>query len=153
MGDYREKPKTKKVITNSLEETQKLAKDLISDIIKKRAICLYGQLGSGKTAFIQGLGQALGVEKRMPSPTFIFIRKYHINKGKYRTFCHLDLYRLEKEQEAANIGLLEILGSDENVIAIEWAEKIPSLLPPKRTDIYIKNLGKNKREITIFNKL
>ncbi len=150
------------IITQSAQETQKLGekigRDLISQKIKSKIFCLYGDLGSGKTTFIQGVAKGLGIKKRVISPTFMFIRQYEIRNTQYVShltshlspFYHIDLYRINKVEEAKDLGLQEIFEDKEVIVAIEWAEKIKEILPKKRIDIYFDYVSENQRKIIFF---
>ena len=135
------------IITQSPGETQKLGQKIGSDLksgkFKKRILCLYGDLGSGKTTFIQGLAKGLGVKKRITSPTFVFVKKYYPN------FYHVDLYRIEKLEETKGLGLEEIFSTPQTIVAVEWAEKIKEMLPEGRIDIQFKYLNNKKRRVII----
>ena len=111
-------------------------------------LALTGNLGSGKTTFIQGLAEGLGVSTRVISPTFILLRKYIYGD---RNFYHVDLYRLEEkvENEALNLGLSDIWGRKDNIVAVEWAEKIRGLVPKGAKWITFENLGGDKRKIIL----
>lgn len=105
-------------------------------------ICLYGDLGSGKTLFVQGLAEALGIDKySIKSPTYVYIRNQ-------KHFYHIDLYRLEEIDELLRLEIEELLKNPQNIIIIEWADRLKKYLPNKRTDIYFKYLDDNSREIT-----
>ena len=150
------------VITKSPTQTQKLGEkigcNLISQKIKSKIFCLYGDLGSGKTTFIQGLAKGLGIKKRVISPTFVFIRQYEIRNTQYVShltshlsrFYHVDLYRINKVEEAKDLGLQEIFEDKEAIVAIEWAERIKEILPKKRIDIYFDYVSENQRKINII---
>ena len=105
---------------------------------------------------MQGFAEGLGIKQRIISPTFILMRKYKINvKGqmsKVKSFYHIDLYRLEEkvEVEVRNLGIDEFWKNPENIIAIEWAEKIESIIPKSATWLRFENLGEGKRRIS-FN--
>ena len=135
------------IITQSPGETQKLGQKIGSDLksgkLKKRIICLYGDLGSGKTTFIQGLAKGLGIKKRITSPTFVFVKKYQ------PSFYHVDLYRIEKLEETKGLGLGEIFSDPQALVAIEWAEKIKEMLPKERIDIQFNYLNQNERKVII----
>ncbi len=139
--------KVKEKITGSAEETKEFAREFAKNLRVPTVIALYGNLGSGKTTFIQGLAQGLGIKKRILSPTFVFIRSYSLNDKNLSKFHHVDLYRLESENDVEAIGLAEILGDKGAIVAIEWPEKIDRLLPESAIKIKLKTLGKNKREI------
>ncbi len=128
----------KKFITNSPEETKRLAGNLAKNL-NRGIVALYGDLGSGKTTFVQGFAKGLGIKEKIISPTFIIIRQYPTN------FYHIDLYRVENFQ---GLGLKEILENPNNIVLIEWAEKL-SNLPKNTKKIIIKKLEGDKRIITI----
>ena len=138
-------------ISNSIEETQKFAADYAKKLKPGDTLALYGDLGAGKTAFIQGLAAGLGYKRRVFSPTFIFVRPYKLNskKSEIETLYHIDLYRLEKPTDLATIGISEFLNEEGATSAIEWPEKIENLLPKNTTKIVIKVLGENKRKIRL----
>jgi len=111
-------------------------------------LALTGELGSGKTTFIQGLAEGFGIKGRIISPTFILMRKYVASKF---DFYHIDFYRLEDglENEVKNLGVDDTWGKNDNVVAIEWAEKIENVLPQEVIWIRFENLGEDKRKILI----
>lgn len=126
----------KKLITSSSEETKQFAANLAKKF-NRGILALSGELGSGKTTFAQGFARGLGIKEKIISPTFIIIRQYPTN------FYHIDLYRVENFQE---LGLEEILANPNNIVLIEWAEKIKDL--PKNTKkITIEKLEGDKRLI------
>lgn len=104
-------------------------------------LCLYGNLGSGKTTFVQGLAKGLGIKKRILSPTFIMMRQYG-------NFYHVDLYRAENEKGIEGLGLSEIWSDHANIIAIEWPEKIEKILPVDCLKIKFDYIDENRRKIT-----
>ncbi|MFH1781683.1 MAG: tRNA (adenosine(37)-N6)-threonylcarbamoyltransferase complex ATPase subunit type 1 TsaE [Patescibacteria group bacterium] len=145
--------------TYNSEETRDLGKKIArwftlrSEATKGKVICLYGELGAGKTTFTQGLAGGLGIKKNITSPTFILMREYQTRNPSTRnplTLYHLDCYRLEKPQDTAGLGLKDLFNNPDNIICIEWAKKIKEFLPEKRTDIYFKNIGEDLREIKII---
>ncbi|MDD3679232.1 MAG: tRNA (adenosine(37)-N6)-threonylcarbamoyltransferase complex ATPase subunit type 1 TsaE [Patescibacteria group bacterium] len=135
------------IITQNPRETQglgqKIGTDLKSGRLKKGILCLFGDLGSGKTTFVQGLAKGLGIKKRITSPTFVFIKKYQPN------FYHVDLYRIEKLKETKGLDLEEIFSDPQAIVAVEWAEKIKEILPKQRIDIRFNYLDNKKRKIII----
>lgn len=152
-------------VTNNFSETQELGEkftryNLVQEILSGErigafVIALYGELGSGKTTFVQGLARGLGIKRRIISPTFIIVRNYRISI-KYRVlsikyFYHIDLYRIEGEKDLYGLGVKEILNSSDNIVAIEWAERMGRLLPKKRCDATFEYLDENKRKVTIKN--
>lgn len=139
----------KEVLTKSEEETIDLAKDFF----KRRRypfepILLFGDLGSGKTVFVKGLAQAMGIENyAIKSPTYTFIREYTCNTG---TLVHVDLYRLESLDNLLSEQIEEYMDRPKTLVAIEWADKMGENTPEKRTDICFQHIDDSKRKITIF---
>ncbi len=138
-----------KVKTHSSEETKRVAFDLAKKITPGTVLCLYGDLGAGKTTFTQGLAEYFGI-KRIISPTFVLIRQYPLKNFKLKTLYHIDLYRLDSLEEVKNLGIEEIMADKNNLVVIEWADKLKELLPKNRIDIYFKYASESEREITII---
>jgi len=135
------------IITKSPEETKKVGQRLASSLVGGEIICLSGDLGSGKTTFVQGLASALGLKSRLISPTFILVRKYQLQD---RYLYHVDLYRLEDkvDKEVINLGIVDVWGQKENIVIIEWAEKIEEMIPKSAKWIFFTNLGEEERKIS-----
>jgi len=135
------------VVTNSAEETAEVGERLAVNIKGGKIIALTGELGAGKTTFVQGFARGLGVPERIVSPTFIIMRSYPT--ATHQRFYHVDLYRLEEniEKEVENIGLVDLLNNAESVIIIEWAERVMKLLPKDTMHITIESLGDTQRKI------
>lgn len=133
-------------ITKSANQTQDLGQRLGASLIGGEVFALEGDLGSGKTTFIQGLAKGAGITQRVISPTFIVMRQYSLPKF---TFYHVDLYRLEGDlnKEIENLGLKNMIGGNNSVMVIEWAERIKELLPRQTKWIKFENLGEDKRKI------
>src|SRR5438105_14998949 len=137
-------------ITNSSEETQKLGINFAKQLKAGDVLALHGDLGSGKTTFVQGIAKGLGINNKVISPTFIVIRQHEISSQKNLQYLyHVDLYRLEDEKDIAGLGVTEIISDSSNITAIEWPEKMGKLLPKKRYNIFFENLDTSKRKITI----
>jgi len=136
-----------KLTTHSLEQTHQLGKKIGRGITAPMVIALSGELGSGKTAFVQGLASGLDVPDTyyVTSPTFTLINEYH---GRLRLF-HVDLYRLEKKFDLEEIGLDEILHS-QGVVAIEWAEKMPLSFLDDYLAVVFSIIDDASREISFF---
>lgn len=143
------------IITESAQETaevgQKLALSLKSDTKEgesPRILCLYGELGSGKTTFTQGFAKALGLTGRLLSPTFIIVRRYDL-AGLGKNFYHIDLYRLNSIDEMEELGLSEIFADPDVFTVIEWADKLTTNLPVNRVDIWFRVDRQGKHHITM----
>ena len=148
-----------KVITKSAEETKRIAANLAKEVKKQRLlkyafiIVLEGNLGSGKTTFIQGLASGLGVKEKVLSPTFLILKQFPIALKNYKNFYHIDAYRLKNSAEILELGFKDLIKNPENIIIIEWADKIRRLLPKKTLWIKFSNLKGDKRKIQIFHYL
>ncbi len=110
-------------------------------------VALEGDLGSGKTTFVQGLARALGVKRRLLSPTFLLMRSYPLPKRLcgYRKLYHLDAYRFRRAGETKTITLQNILSEPSNIVLIEWANNIKGALPKNSITIQFAH-GKEENE-------
>lgn len=113
------------VVSRSPEDTWELAGALIDQLPGRAVIAMHGELGAGKTCFVQGLGIALGVDQPVTSPTFTIVNEYRGTRPLY----HIDLYRLSGPDEVLALGFDEYLNAD-GITVIEWAERAAELLPP-----------------------
>ncbi|NQU39851.1 MAG: tRNA (adenosine(37)-N6)-threonylcarbamoyltransferase complex ATPase subunit type 1 TsaE [Lentisphaerae bacterium] len=111
-------------ISHSPDDTHRLAADLLERLPPRAVIALYGDLGSGKTCFVQGLAMAMGITEPVTSPTFTLVNEYMGTMP----LTHIDLYRLSQPDEALAMGIEELLESD-GITAIEWAERAEGLFP------------------------
>ena len=107
-------------------------------------LALYGDLGAGKTCFVQGVAAGLGVSEPVTSPTFILIAEY---AGRLPLY-HVDLYRTGSLEEIAALGLEELFDGD-GVTVVEWAEKAEPILPPRAVRVRIHGVGDEPREVEI----
>lgn len=130
----------KEFISNSPEETKQPATKIASQLKGGEVIGLVGELGTGKTVFVQGLAEGLGVNEIVNSPTFILMKVFEIRNSKFgiRNLIHVDAYRINNSQELKDIGVEEYLGKDDNIVVIEWAEKVKDLLPENSMMIEFK---------------
>lgn len=113
------------ITTESAEQTRALAAELAAALPADTTLALHGDMGVGKTTFVQGLAEGLGVKEHVTSPTFAI---YSVYQGKTRKLVHLDAYRLEKEAQLESLLLDEFLISP-YVLAVEWPEKTGAWLP------------------------
>ena len=149
-----------KYLTNSPSETKKIGKILAQKIIERKwgktalAIALQGGLGGGKTTFLQGFARGLGIKQKITSPTFVIIRKYKIQntRHKIQNFYHLDCYRLGKPKEILDLRFKEVISNPENIVAIEWADRIRKIVPDDAIWIKFRFINKNIRKINIVLK-
>ena len=135
--------------TKSTSETIRIGKQIGSQLRPGDVVALVGELGTGKTHFIKGLASGTGVKKSryITSPSFTLIHEY---QGKI-PFYHIDLFRLKTEKEAEGLGLEEYIQGG-GITAVEWADKIPTLLPEEMLWIEIRHTGEHTRSIDILAK-
>lgn len=130
-------------ISSSEKETEAIAEEFAATITPGDVVCLYGDLGAGKTQFVKGFVKAFGLTgNEVNSPTFTIINEYEGSVPVY----HFDCYRLESEEEALEIGAEEYFYGN-GVCIIEWPERILGVLPDSRKEIQLKHIAKNRREI------
>ena len=144
------------VITENAKETQKIAADLAKRLIRKKlnkalVLALEGELGAGKTTFIKGFSKALGVREKILSPTFVLIHKHkiHAQRSTFNTLYHIDAYRLNSGKDLSKLGLKEIFANPQNIVLLEWADRVKKVMPRKSIWIHFYHLEQNKRKITI----
>jgi len=134
-------------ITNSSEETKKIAADFVKTIKGGEVFFLKGDLGAGKTVFVQGLANALGVDEPVRSPTYALVKIYPTNHAAIKYLVHADLYRLDEQVTIESIGLDEWLERKDAVVIVEWGEKMRGIL--SNCSIELKSLKANQRIIII----
>lgn len=137
-----------KYISNNVKETQNIAKTFAKTLVPGDVICLNGDLGVGKTAFVQGLAAALNISEPITSPTFTIVNCY---ESGIMPFYHFDVYRIDDSDEMYEIGYDEYVFGN-GVSVIEWPEKIADILPRCRYEITIEKklaIHENYREICI----
>ncbi len=134
------------ITTRSVDETQKLGKIIGTAVTGGTVLALTGDLGSGKTAFVQGLARGLEVpdDYYITSPSYTLINEY---PGRHPLF-HVDLYRISDPVDMEDIGLYEIL-HNRGVVAIEWADRIEQKLLPDSINIHFELTGEKSRKISI----
>ena len=138
----------KEYLTKSPGQTKRLGKTLAQTLLKSRSknraivVGLRGDLGGGKTTFLQGFAKGLGKRARVLSPTFIIMRRTD-------NFYHIDAYRLRGPQDLLKLGIKDILNNLNNVVAIEWADRIQKNMPRHTVWVDFNFIDKNKRRIVI----
>ena len=146
----------KEIITKNTQETKQAAQDLVkklNEITPQGALvlALQGELGAGKTTFIQGLAQALGIREKILSPTFVIMKHFNILTSKhFNSLYHLDCYRLSGKSDLAGLGFKEILQDKKSLVVIEWAERAADILPADAVWIKFEHGGNDKRLIKII---
>ncbi len=144
------------IITTSPEETKWLAGTLLKEWLNLNKnknsnwlVCLYGDLGGGKTTFVKGMAEKLGIKETVNSPTFVIMKKYISANAAYKKYAlyHFDCYRISDCNEILDLGWEEIIGGENNIIVIEWPEKIEDILPKNKLRIKFEFIGENLRGI------
>lgn len=136
-------------ISNSVQDTNKFAQQLLPKLKAGQILALSGNLGAGKTVLAQAIAKALGITETVNSPTFVLMKVYEVKSLDIKTFVHVDCYRLDQPEDLADIGLQDYLDDSRSLIVIEWAEKIKNLPKDKTININIESLGDNQRKITV----
>ncbi len=133
-------------VSKSEKQTEKIGEDLAHDLKGGDVVALYGDLGAGKTVLVKGIAKGLGIKKRILSPTFIFMRSYPLTPEKQ--FIHIDLYRGQQLEDFEALGLDDIF-SPNNIVVLEWAERLKGILPKKRIDVSIEKKDEGTRRIIV----
>lgn len=138
--------------TSSAEETRDLARKLAKTALPGTLFCLWGDLGAGKTTFVQGLLEGLGASRPYISPTFVIMKQYDLparNVTGIERVYHADAYRVETK-DFETLGFAEWCADPKGIVILEWPERIQNILPSKRIDIIFKSLNENEREISLI---
>lgn len=137
-------------LSKSLEETRELARDFLASLRANEAgatvVGLSGDLGAGKTAFTQALARELGISESITSPTFVLEKIYKLANQKFGKLVHVDAYRLENGAELLKLGFGELLADKNNLIIIEWVERVQEILGEFRK-VDFKFIDDQTREI------
>lgn len=137
--------------TSSPQETGAIAEMILRGIAKGEyypTLALSGDLGAGKTTFTQAFAKALGIRKRILSPTFLIMKRFPIHHRKFKNMYHIDAYRVSSA-DLEKLGVREIFNG-ENIVLIEWADRVRDILPKTTTWIkFSHGTSENERKITI----
>lgn len=163
----------KNYLTKSSSQTKNLGEIFSKRLVKEKIpghprdqaliIGLEGDLGGGKTTFLQGFARGLKIKEKILSPSFIILRKFQVPNyklqtnskfqiSKFQIFYHIDCYRIEKPKELLDLGFKEIISNPQNIVAVEWAEKIKKILPKKILWINFEFIDKTTRKLIIKEK-
>ena len=140
------------ITTKSEQETKEFAKKFAAKLSGGMILCLYGELGAGKTTFVKGLAEGLSIKDNITSPTFTLMNIYKIanKKTAIQSLVHIDTYRLKNEEELLQIGAEDYVGTPDSITVIEWPEKVANFLKEKKvTKIYLGHASDNEREIKV----
>lgn len=132
------------IITHSERETEEAGAALARRVPDSTVVAMYGELGSGKTAFVRGMARGMGIDCRVSSPTFTIVNEY---EGE-RTLIHFDMYRLGSANELYGIGWDDYLDRGA-VCAVEWSENVQDAFTGGEVTVRFEKTGENERRITI----
>jgi len=143
----------KHLISKSIEETKKIAEDFVDSISPHEdhatVIGLYGNLGSGKTTFVQNVCHAFGVKGLVTSPTFVIQKTHDTTHRQFKKLFHIDAYRLESGKELLALSWKDTLSNPNNIIFIEWADRVESVLPEYTHKLSFSFVDESTRTIDI----
>ena len=134
--------------TSTPFQTKKAGRFLAEEILKSKpgkkafVVGLVGDLGGGKTTFLQGFSRGLKIKGKILSPTFIIMRRLN-------NFYHIDCYRIKKPQELLSLGLKKIVADPKNIVAIEWADRVRQIMPSNTIWVNFEFINEKKRKIVI----
>ena len=146
---------------DNLMALEKVAHYALEQAIEKAAstkaavLALHGNLGAGKTAFTKSIAKILGITATITSPTFVIQKSFdmpadHVGKyGAIKKLIHIDTYRIDLQDELVKLGWRENVADAGNLIAVEWPENIPDLLPRETVHVYFEFINETTREIEI----
>jgi tRNA threonylcarbamoyladenosine biosynthesis protein TsaE len=137
--------------SKSLKDTDNLAKDFLSKIEKGEKatiVALSGELGSGKTAFVKCVAKNLGIDEDITSPTFVIMKNYELSTKNYKLLIHIDAYRLNSYKELENLRWQEIYNDPNNLIFLEWPERVLELIPNDAKKINFEFIDETTRKIS-----
>ncbi len=144
--------------TKSVEETNQIAKKYVENLLKNAKNCgkhalvvaLEGGLGAGKTTFVKAAAEALGIQKTVTSPTFVLEKVYKLPKtSQFTHLIHIDAYRLENSAELLTLGWKTIMSDSNNIIFLEWPERVVDVLPDWVRMIRFKFMDETTRVLTV----
>ena len=142
------------MITNNEQQTIDFGKKFSKKLKGGEVNLLIGDLGAGKTTFVKGVAEGLGIKKHVTSPTFVLLKVYAVKsqKSNVKSLIHIDTYRGLSEEDLENIGAIEYFERKDTVSFVEWGEGLDRLLKNRKISynvIKIKNISREKREITL----
>lgn len=141
--------------TASFRKTQKagqnLAKDVLSRRLGRKAVILglVGDLGGGKTTFLQGFAKGLGVKEKILSPTFVILKRFQLAGKSFVNFYHIDCYRIKDPKDLLVLDFKKIVSNSKNIVAVEWADRVKKILPKETIWIHFKFINAQTRQIVI----
>lgn len=140
----------KEIQIKNLNELQEFASAYLAELKSKRrtvVVGLSGDLGSGKTTFSQTIAKELGINEIVTSPTFIIQKTYKTTDCDFLNFVHIDAYRLDNSEELLTLGFQKLLAQENNLVFIEWPEKVSKILPEDTEYLYFTFINEQERLI------
>ncbi|MCB9033868.1 MAG: tRNA (adenosine(37)-N6)-threonylcarbamoyltransferase complex ATPase subunit type 1 TsaE [Chitinophagales bacterium] len=135
-------------VANSVDELEPVARYIVERLQDFSTVCLFGEMGAGKTTLVQTIATILNIREQVSSPTYALVNLYQSSIG---DIAHLDLFRLNSVEEAEEIGLEDYLYN--NICFVEWSDDFADLMPNKRLNVYISKLNQQSRQIEVEEKL
>ena len=145
---------------HTLEEFRNSATEFVHTLTplpgRATVVGLYGDLGAGKTTFVQAAAKALGVDTHVSSPTFLILKSYpacqsagrQLKAISYKLLHHIDAYRLKSSSELTKLHFADLLADPHNLILVEWADKVADILPTDHTKLFFEFVDENTRHIS-----
>jgi len=147
---------SRSLVSKSRKDTEQIAKNFLGRILNNKKakhstiVALSGELGAGKTTFVQAVGKELGIKGKMRSPTFLIIKKYTLkNIPKFNFLFHLDAYRLKSEKELLYLGWEEIINNAGHLVFVEWPENVAKVIPKHAKLVEIAHAGGKERHFKL----
>ena len=138
------------------DELPEIVKEILGGISSRETavvLALSGDLGAGKTTFSQSVARALGVRENVISPTFVIMKSYEFTGGKnlkgFSRLVHIDAYRLDSDTELLKLGWNELIADPQNLILVEWPEKVAEIIPKNAHKISLSHVSESTRQIRI----
>jgi tRNA threonylcarbamoyladenosine biosynthesis protein TsaE len=134
------------------EITEKILEKILNTKQKNATVVAFsGDLGAGKTTLTKEIAKSFGIKENVTSPTFVVMKTYDINNcSNFKKLIHIDAYRLEKEEELINLGWNEIIKDKDNIIILEWPERVEKCLSKDTFLIKLKHIDEENREINFY---
>ncbi len=141
--------------TFNKNEIVEIAKEILHSLVANSSkltasvLALSGDLGAGKTTLTQTIARELGIIENVISPTFVIMKRYKLKAKSYKLLIHIDAYRLNSHIELEKLGWAELIADPENLILIEWPERVPELIPEHAHRVNLSHKDDDTREIQV----
>ena len=145
-------------LSHSVGDTAAIAEKILSTLAPQQSakgatmLALSGDLGSGKTTFVQQVAKVLGVQGAITSPTFVIIQSYPVSYKGFEKLIHVDAYRLDSSEELQKLHWQEYLDDAKNLICLEWPERVPDCIPQNALKLQLTFIDETTRSIKLYEK-